>query len=210
MQKGRSMIEMLGVLAIIGVLSVGGIAGFTKAMDAYKTNEICEQISTIITNVKNMALRQGGSYRGLTQKAAIKMNLIPSELIDSSGEKLKHSYGGEVKVGSSKSLYKKSSEKDFIVEYDSLSRDNCIQILSKGFGASKTTIIAAGSSSIMKTAFTLDTWIQKFNLLKTGECRKLSLAKASMCYDTEMSIDYINNGCNCGKAKTCSIAIWLH
>lgn len=26
-EKGRSMIEMLGVLAIIGVLSVGGIAG---------------------------------------------------------------------------------------------------------------------------------------------------------------------------------------
>ena len=26
-QSGRSMVEMLGVLAIIGVLSVGGIAG---------------------------------------------------------------------------------------------------------------------------------------------------------------------------------------
>ena len=31
-QNGRSMIEMLGVLAIIGVLSVGGIAGYSKAM----------------------------------------------------------------------------------------------------------------------------------------------------------------------------------
>ena len=31
-EKGRSMIEMLGVLAIIGVLSVGGIAGYSKAM----------------------------------------------------------------------------------------------------------------------------------------------------------------------------------
>ena len=30
--SGRSMIEMLGVLAIIGVLSVGGIAGYSKAM----------------------------------------------------------------------------------------------------------------------------------------------------------------------------------
>ena len=33
---GRSMIEMLGVLAIIGVLSVGGIAGYSKAMEQYK------------------------------------------------------------------------------------------------------------------------------------------------------------------------------
>ena len=38
-ENGRSMIEMLGVLAIIGVLSVGGIAGFSKAMESYKTNQ---------------------------------------------------------------------------------------------------------------------------------------------------------------------------
>ena len=30
---GRSMIEMLGVLSIVGVLSVGGIAGYSKAME---------------------------------------------------------------------------------------------------------------------------------------------------------------------------------
>ena len=30
--QGRSMVEMLGVLAIIGVLSVGAIAGYSKAM----------------------------------------------------------------------------------------------------------------------------------------------------------------------------------
>ena len=31
-QFGRSMVEMIGVLAIIGVLSVGSIAGYQKAM----------------------------------------------------------------------------------------------------------------------------------------------------------------------------------
>ena len=31
-EHGRSMIEMLGVLAIVGVLSIGGVAGFNKAM----------------------------------------------------------------------------------------------------------------------------------------------------------------------------------
>ena len=38
-QCGRSMIEMLGVLAIIGVLSVGGIQGFSKALDMYHWNK---------------------------------------------------------------------------------------------------------------------------------------------------------------------------
>ena len=38
-EKGRSMIEMLGVLAIVGVLSVGGIAGYSKAMEKWKINK---------------------------------------------------------------------------------------------------------------------------------------------------------------------------
>ena len=42
---GRSMIEMLGVLAIIGVLSVGGIAGYSKAMEKFKINKVIEQYS---------------------------------------------------------------------------------------------------------------------------------------------------------------------
>ena len=37
-QSGRSMVEMLGVLAIIGVLSIGGIAGYTMAMNRYRAN----------------------------------------------------------------------------------------------------------------------------------------------------------------------------
>ena len=38
-EQGRSMVEMLGVLAIIGVLSVGAIAGYSKAMFKYKLNK---------------------------------------------------------------------------------------------------------------------------------------------------------------------------
>ena len=45
---GRSMVEMLGVLAIIGVLSVGAIAGYSKAMSKYKLNKQAEQISWLL------------------------------------------------------------------------------------------------------------------------------------------------------------------
>ena len=38
-EHGRSMVEMLGVLAIVGVLSVGAIAGYSKAMMKYKLNK---------------------------------------------------------------------------------------------------------------------------------------------------------------------------
>ena len=44
-ESGRSMVEMLGVLAIIGVLSVGGIAGYTLAMNKYRVNEATQAIA---------------------------------------------------------------------------------------------------------------------------------------------------------------------
>ncbi len=46
-ESGRSMVEMLGVLAIIGVLSIGGIAGYTLAMNRYRANEILNAASMV-------------------------------------------------------------------------------------------------------------------------------------------------------------------
>ncbi|MBR5130482.1 MAG: hypothetical protein IKV03_04590, partial [Alphaproteobacteria bacterium] len=44
-QSGRSMVEMLGTLAVIGVLSIGGIAGYTYAMNKYRANETINDIN---------------------------------------------------------------------------------------------------------------------------------------------------------------------
>ena len=48
---GRSMVEMLGVLAIIGVLSVGAIAGYSKAMNKYKINKTIETANQLLATV---------------------------------------------------------------------------------------------------------------------------------------------------------------
>ncbi|MGN1063207.1 MAG: hypothetical protein ACI4QM_02660 [Alphaproteobacteria bacterium] len=44
-QSGRTMTEMLGTLAIIGVLSIGGIAGYNYAMDKYRANVTINDIN---------------------------------------------------------------------------------------------------------------------------------------------------------------------
>ena len=49
-ELGRSMVEMLGVLAIIGVLSVGAIAGYSKAMMKYKLNKQAESMNMLFIN----------------------------------------------------------------------------------------------------------------------------------------------------------------
>ena len=52
-ENGRSMIEMLGVLAVTGVLSVGGIVGYSKAMTKYRINKTIEQITQIAGNIRS-------------------------------------------------------------------------------------------------------------------------------------------------------------
>ncbi|MBO5037868.1 MAG: type II secretion system protein [Alphaproteobacteria bacterium] len=58
-ELGRSMIEMLGVLAIVGVLSVGGISAFQKAMNKHKINQVTEELSQFI----NELLRYSADWR---------------------------------------------------------------------------------------------------------------------------------------------------
>ena len=48
---GRSMIEMLGVLAIIAVLTVGGIAGYSKAMEKLQINRTINEYNSMLVNV---------------------------------------------------------------------------------------------------------------------------------------------------------------
>ena len=44
-QFGRSMIEMLGVLAIIGVLSIGGLLGYRRAVNNHQANTILDDVN---------------------------------------------------------------------------------------------------------------------------------------------------------------------
>ncbi len=53
-QLGRSMIEMLGVLAIVGILSAGGIAGYSMAMQNHKTNALIEKVQIMAQRVQEL------------------------------------------------------------------------------------------------------------------------------------------------------------
>ena len=83
---GRSMIEMLGVLAIIGVLSVGGIAGYSKAMEKYKVNKILEEYSFMLAGIvehyddlSRNSYRKNDGYFGEGLVDWIEgLNLVPS------------------------------------------------------------------------------------------------------------------------------------
>ena len=66
-ESGRSMVEMLGVLAIIGVLSIGGIASYTMAMNRFRANEIIDMgnkyASLVFAGNQTLLARTGAGYK---------------------------------------------------------------------------------------------------------------------------------------------------
>ena len=87
-QFGRSMVEMLGVLAIIGVLSVGAIAGYSKAMFKYKLNKHSEQINQLIDAVSRFYQQfiNEQFYDTVVTSYFIKMGEVPDEMITNNDE----------------------------------------------------------------------------------------------------------------------------
>lgn len=57
LESGRSMVEMLGTLAIIGVLSIGGIIGYSYGMDRYRANETMNDVMLRATDLIAQALQ---------------------------------------------------------------------------------------------------------------------------------------------------------
>ena len=53
-ERGRSMVEILGVLAIIGVLSFGGIQGYRYAMEKHRANDIVNEVNLRTRDTWNM------------------------------------------------------------------------------------------------------------------------------------------------------------
>ena len=87
-QCGRSMVEMLGVLAIIGVLSIGAIAGYSKAMFKYKMNKTMDIISHAVARIVELDSMKWGNVRVNGHQDMIKYGIASDCEIDGSYCKL--------------------------------------------------------------------------------------------------------------------------
>ena len=118
-QSGRSMVEMLGVLAIVGVLSVGAIAGYSKAMMKHKINKTLDEISNIVANVRTVF---NGKYEGLdsrTNPDTLKgLNIIPENMWQET--EIVNSFGGNIILS--------GTDGYFSLQYTGLSSDVCTNL----------------------------------------------------------------------------------
>ncbi len=142
-ESGRSMVEMLGVLAIIGVLSVGGIAGYSKAMSKFKLTKAQDQITMTLMNVRT-AFASSPTYSGLNNEAAATYHLVSSDMIVDN-DTLTGAFGGSVNISSCKDAAGCSCGNDmvpqgseagyFCISMANLTKDACSSLATSDWGA---------------------------------------------------------------------------
>ena len=132
-QNGRSMVEMLGVLAIIGVLSVGGIAGYSKAMTKFKINKSMDQISTLVANIRTLFSGQR-NYSGLNNANAVSFGIIPNEM-DGGGGVITNAFAGNVTIGTAAAVDKGDTNAAFTIKYEGLGQEACVTMATSDWGS---------------------------------------------------------------------------
>ena len=129
------MIEMLGVLAIIGVLSVGGIAGYSQAMSKFKVSKTTDQIQTMVTNIRTLFAGQR-TYKGLAGddgkskdfSTAYTMGILTDETWDQTNKLASNAYGGSIVFTTP------NSHHNFAITYNGLPQDACTRMVMSDWG----------------------------------------------------------------------------
>lgn len=102
LEKGRSMIEMLGVLAIIGVLSVSGLAGYSKAMEKWRINKTIGEYSMFVAGLLehldefNNINKEANQYPLVETVKAL--NLVPETWSTVSIQNMRDTWGNQVGI----------------------------------------------------------------------------------------------------------------
>ncbi len=128
-QNGRSMVEMLGVLAIIGVLSIGAMAGYSKAMFKHKINKTINHISMIISGISNLYANKN-SFEDLGGSVLEKTHIVPEELYtemnDYSSRSVLFIKNGKTVL----SILAQENGQSVSISFSDISEEECVQFFS--------------------------------------------------------------------------------
>lgn len=208
-QSGRSMIEMLGVLAIIGVLSVGGIAGYSKAMNKFKTNKVADNVSMLVANIKTLYAQQN-SYAELDNANAVSMGVVPDEL-GTDASNLTNAFNGPVNihVSGSTSSSNTNDDKAFVIYFGNLSREACITLATNDWGSGYSSgLIAIKASGTSNAAAGNDTGdaasLDSTVIGCQGSANSIACPGGSQ-QSVPMAVTAAATACACTAGNTCSI-----
>lgn len=148
-QVGRSTIEMIGVLTIMAILTIVGIAGYSKAMPKYKMSKLADQTALIIANIR-AAYSIKDNYTGLDTNAAIEMGTIPVEMVKKgqNGTKLVFNvFGGRVFITPA------DDNKSVFITMAGLPTNACVYLASSDWGGQLGAGLISVASAVQEEEF---------------------------------------------------------
>jgi hypothetical protein len=119
-ESGRSMIEMLGVLAIMGAITVGAIAMISTAMRTQKLTTVNDQVVQMVTMVRNIH----GEYDDFS-------SMNGTTIFGAIGMSNKNPYGGSYSLS-----VDPSNARQFVVTIDGLGQSECKSLVAKAWSDS--------------------------------------------------------------------------
>ena len=123
-ENGRSMIEMLGVLAVIGVLTVGGLNIIGRSRQMHEVGQLISEVSRVAMTSKKMACEYDTGYGSYTMM--IYKSEAYSDALEYENGKFIGPMDAEIKID--------GDMKNFIVSVANLSEDACIQLAGNDWG----------------------------------------------------------------------------
>ena len=204
-EKGRSMIEMLGVLAIIGVLSVGGIAGYSKAMEKWKADKAISEYSYLIAGLMEhksslSKLEANQSYGTDLADFAEAANLVPQswKKVDALG--FNDTYGNRIHTYT-------NNNKDIAIDFylGGYEENENTGRVSKAFNTKVCEEIFSNLAKPLQSALQ-KAWIYGTNVEFYGNAYCCPSCK---CINS-LTLSNIHQACNsCIKDSYCAIVFWF-
>ena len=212
-EKGRSMIEMLGVLAIIGVLSVGGIAGYSKAMMKFKINKTIDQIAMTVTNIRTLYAQQT-TYSGLADTNAYDMGVVDDAMVTAKSQgknTLANVFGGNVFIGTDASGVKGEADSmgAFVVSFDGLPREACVAIATNDWGSNYSSgllgIKTGNQDKGLSKAETIGCYV--LGGTKGNDKDAVATKGISCASDGPLTVSGAATGCACNSGNSCTVSL---
>lgn len=145
-QSGRSMIEMLAVLAIVGVLSVGGLAGYTVAMDRFKTTKAQEELQTVVNATRTLYANQN-TYVGANWNLVFDAGGIPNNMDSATDNQGQHAFGAGITVAPAQNGAAVANGA-FAVTFAEIPADACRALVTMNWGANDIVSISVGGTAV--------------------------------------------------------------
>ena len=116
-ESGRSMIEMVGVLAIMGIITAGAFVLISTAISTQKRSRVTDDVAAIVSGVRSLL----GEYDDFS-------NIDNSTIFGAMSMSNKNPYGGTYELS-----VDRTNTRQFVVKINGLTKADCEGLITKAW-----------------------------------------------------------------------------